>query len=272
LASAQRSFRFAIIVVDNAVVPTARGVVADSHVDVTYIHEPRPGIAAARNALLRAGGSYRAIIFVDDDEFVASDWFENLLSFANESGADVVLGPVIPLLPEGCREWIRRGKFFDRQRHLTGAVLDLAATNNVLVRTSTISLLGVPRFDEAFSVSGGSDTEFFGRLARRGASILWCDEAVVYEHVPAERARFKWIWRRQVRVGNVSGRLYLRKHSRIRIGLAGLLRIALGSIRTIAAIGRLRSPGHDDLGPIGRGVGLLRAMWGSRTREYVRER
>ena len=55
------------------------------------------------------------------------------------------------------------------------------------MRTSALARLDA-LFDERMALSGGSDVELFRRFAAQGHSIVWADEAVVFEWVPRSRA------------------------------------------------------------------------------------
>jgi GT2 family glycosyltransferase len=216
---------YEIVVVDND--PDLSGRVAvEGHNDrVTYLSEPRPGIAAARNrGLKHMEQRHTSIIFVDDDEVVTDGWLDELCSAAERLKANVVTGPVITVLPDDAPRWLRRGGFYQRARHATGAVLDFAATNNTLVASHVLRESGL-QFDEAFSATGGSDTDFFDRLRSWSGPIVWCDAAEVWEDVPPERLKLRWIRRRAIRGGNVMARIEQRRASRMRIALSAVLKM-----------------------------------------------
>ena len=66
-----------IVVVDNSPEGSALGTVdmlrGASAVPLIYVHEPRPGVATARNAgLARSAAPY--VAFLDDDEEAPSRW------------------------------------------------------------------------------------------------------------------------------------------------------------------------------------------------------
>jgi len=56
--------------------------------------------------------------------------------------------------------------------------------------------LPTPAFDPALNHSGGEDNVFFDHLIAQGAKIAWIETAATLEHVPAERATLKFVWRR----------------------------------------------------------------------------
>ena len=56
------------------------------------------------------------------------------------------------------------------------------------------------RFHPELGRSGGSDTDFFMRLAKRmGCKIVWCNEAKVEEFIPENRVTVRYLMRRKLR-------------------------------------------------------------------------
>jgi succinoglycan biosynthesis protein ExoM len=127
-----------------------------------------------------------------------------------------------------------QGGFFERPRFATGERLTYARTSNALV-TAELLRRWTPPFDERFGLTGGEDTHFFMRARLAGATMVWCDDAVVEEAVPASRVALGWLLRREYRRGNTLS-LCLRE---LRPGAAPVVR------RVVAAFGR-----------IGHGLGL----------------
>lgn len=271
IAAASGAPRPRIVVVDNDPSGSARDVVDAGHGAWEYVHEPEPGIVAARNAGLGAlQPDDDAIIFVDDDETVDPGWYQAIIASALRYDADVVTGPVIPTYRDDCPSWIRRGEFFDRLRFPSGTRPRFPATNNALVRRRALALLQEPRFSQQFAVSGGSDSEFFDRLSRAGADIRWDDEALVYEVVPAERATLRWIWRRNVRLGNVASRVTLRSRPRAVVLALGVTRVIWGVVATAVDIVAKRHVTRDSFSHIPKGVGMVGASVGALVEEYQR--
>jgi len=272
LSPEQASADFEILVVDNDPGCSAREIVERFDGSAKYAHEPKPGIAAARNVAVMEARErgIKAIVFVDDDERVVPGWFSTLLGCMNEHGADVVLGPVVSLFSDDCPEWIVRGGFIQRPRPSTGTRLTTAATNNVLVRMTALEALTTPRFDDAFSATGGSDAELFWRLNQLGAAMIWCDEAVVTEDVPDDRANARWVLRRLVRLGNVSGRLHRRTMPTVQVMLLGAGRVAYGLVRTFGALVLGRGLREQDFAHVPKGVGMVGACLGRVVVEYKR--
>ncbi|ALJ19074.1 glycosyltransferase family 2 protein [Microbacterium sp. No. 7] len=271
LRDLERPVPVSVYVVDNDADGSAREVAAEfADLDVRYSVEPAPGIAEARNAFLRAVADETHVAFVDDDERVAPDWLVRLWDAAHAYDAEVVAGPVVPVFPPNAPTWAIAGGFFERPRVATGQRMPLAATNNSLVRRTALQRLDSPWFDPAFSRTGGSDSDLFHRMVAAGATIVWCDEAVVEEDVPLERMTWEWVKRRAERTGNVRARLLLNDGKRLRVGVEGVARLAVGGLRITTRTLRRRPVDAHALNTWMRGLGLLRAMRGDLIQEYQR--
>lgn len=261
---------FRIVVVDNDPAGSARAVV-DRARDVRYVHEPEPGIVAARNAALALiEPTDEWVVFVDDDERADPRWFAELVRTARQHGADVVVGPVLPVLREDAPAWVRRGRFFDRPRYPTGTRAPHPATNNAIVRVEALMRLDDPRFDGSYAMTGGSDSDLFARIADRGGPAIWCDTALVYEDVPTSRTNLKWIWRRNVRLGNVASRVTLRGRPRLVVVALAVARLAYGTVATIVDLARFRGIRSQSFTHIPKAVGMASDALGSRIEEYRR--
>ncbi len=260
---------YRVYVVDNDPQGTAREVAEASSFELEYILEPTPGIVAARNAGLEHSLE-PLIAFIDDDEYPSPSWLATLAQCMIENDADAVWGPVVSIFPPETPEWVHEGNFFSRSRYATGTVFDQAATNNVLVRRSSIDSLSLPRFDERFSASGGSDSHLFHRISNAGGKIVWCDEAIVYEDVPISRMSLAWLRQRARRTGNVRGRLLVEDGRRGRAWVEGFARLALGAFRIIVDRVRRVPPNSASLNTWMRGWGVLDAARGHVVIEYRR--
>ncbi|MCL2422385.1 MAG: glycosyltransferase [Micrococcales bacterium] len=267
-----------LLVVDNDPDGSARDTVAAfDDAKVRYVHEPRPGIAAGRNRALDDCADAAVLIFVDDDEHPEPGWLVALLETHQRTGAGVVAGAVISAYDAEPDAWLAAGRFFDRRRLPTGTPIAVAATNNLLLDMA--QLPHDVRFDEAFGLTGGSDTMLTRTLARRGVPMVWCDEAVVVDRVPVSRLKRSWVLARARRSGNSGVRVEVmlarpgpqRWWVRTQ-GLArGLVRIVAGGCR--AAFGRAtRSLEHHARGcrSLARGRGMVEAATGSVVAEYTR--
>ncbi len=208
-----------IIVVDNDANESARPVVAgfrDSCMSLEYLTQPEQNIALTRNrAIDHSRGEL--IAFIDDDESAPAGWLAALLMTMERHAADAVLGPVTGILPAGAPHWIAEGRFFEAPVLPTGTrvAVQVGGTGNALVKGSTIR--GKVAFDPRYGLTGSSDTDFFHRLSRSGAVLVWCQEALATEHVPQHRLTMRWLLSRGFRVGQCYADIIERPRSGVRL-------------------------------------------------------
>jgi succinoglycan biosynthesis protein ExoM len=204
------SFTFDIVVVDNDKECSSQGVVrrvlaARTGLSLTYECEPDQNISLARNRAIRnATGNLVALI--DDDEWPVPEWLSVLHRAWRQNTVHGILGPVLPVIPPDAPRWLKRGRFFQRDRHPTGTEISHkdARTGNLLVSRSVFVDDGF-WFDPAFGRTGGEDGDFFTRHFKAGGRYLWCDEAVAYEAVPPERWKSSYQVKRWLVSGTVAG-------------------------------------------------------------------
>ncbi len=191
-----------VVVVDNDIELSGKPIIDELTLSypytIRYISEPQKNISIARNQLL-ANAKGELITFIDDDEVVSTDWFFQLKKAADKFEADVVFGRVISTFPEGTPSWIIKGGFFDRARKNTGTQVSSGACNCTFVKSSIIQEL---RFDECYGLSGGEDADFFHRLHKKGAKLIYCDEAIVSEEVEVQRLNISYLMTRRLRIGS----------------------------------------------------------------------
>lgn len=280
----------AVLVVDNDPDGGARAAVEAMGGPVRYEHEPRPGIASARNRALKvaASGGFDLVVFIDDDERPVEDWLRLLVETYRGQGQPAgVVGPVVSEFATLPEPWVEDGRFFDRRRMPTGTGVTVAATNNLLLDVAQVERAGL-RFDERFGLSGGSDMLFTRALSAGGGRLVWCDEAVVVDVVPADRVTRSWVLRRAYRSGNTWSRTSIvlatgapgRAVTRARLTGQGGVRLAGGLARMLVGV-LTGSRSHRARGrrTLARGAGMLSGVagvvyleYGRRGRSVVRER
>lgn len=198
-----------VVVVDNDAAGSARALVEAARegfpFPLHYSVEPERSISLARNHGVRMALELGArwVAFIDDDEEASPGWIGELARVQRECSAEAVWGRVVPRLPEDAPRWVARGGFFDRGAYPTGTRMTVADTANTLVSADLLRQMEGP-FDPAFGISGGGDSHFFRRVVDAGGTIVWAQDAVVFETVPPERANARWILRRAFRIGNHS--------------------------------------------------------------------
>ena len=260
-----------VIVVDNDAAGSAREIAEASPVVTTYVIEPVPGIAQARNrALDEFDERYDVILFVDDDETANADWIGQHVDYLERTDADISQGAVHTDIPADAPRWVHEGGYLQRGIPPTGMLCPSAATNNTALRRDSWLRGGAPRFDPAYSATGGSDTEFFQRLTDRGLTIHFLAEAVVHEPTSAHRPTRRWVVRRLTRNGIVAGRVMAARTGRkvvLRHGLAGIsagIRHVADDLRHGRVIGATSSR------TLFMGIGEVYSVAGGRIYEYKR--
>jgi glycosyltransferase involved in cell wall biosynthesis len=231
-----------VVVVDNDAAGSACAVVEQRRklgapFPIYYDIQPVKNISLTRNRTVElANGDW--IAFIDDDERAPAAWLKHLAGTVTRCSADGVLGPVQPIVPAYAPAWIRKGDFYAWARMQTGAVIPLNKLRfgNVLVHGALLRDGPAP-FDPGYGLTGGEDGDLLCRLVRRGARIVWCDEAVVHEPVEAARLSLRWLLLRALRGGQDFARHKLagRLGELTRAGRARLLLRAL--VQTTAAAG-----------------------------------
>jgi hypothetical protein len=211
------------------------------------------------------------IAFIDDDEIPSAHWLDELLWTQAEFTADVVSGPVLPRYAPEVADWVKRGGFFDARASATGTPRKACASNNVLIGTHVFRQ--VPRFDDAFALSGAEDTNFFLRVRQAGHEIVWSQEAAVFEAVSAKRATVAWILRREYQTGNgwVFCEAVIDRSARSRIARFSKAcgHVAIGSAGAIWSSLRLdRAAIIRALQRVSKGTGMLAGLVGHRFLAY----
>jgi succinoglycan biosynthesis protein ExoM len=203
---AQQHLPNEVVVVDNDAAGGARAVVEQRRTlgapfPIYYDVQPVKNISLTRNRTVElANGEWLA--FIDDDERAPAAWLKQLAETVDRYSADGALGPVEPIVPLDAPAWIRRGRFYEWTRMRTGAVIPLNKLRfgNVLLHGALLRDGPAP-FDQGYGLTGGEDGDLLCRLVRRGARIVWCDEAVVHEPVETSRLSLRWLLLRALRGG-----------------------------------------------------------------------
>jgi succinoglycan biosynthesis protein ExoM len=270
------SVEITVIVVDNDPAGSGRGVVHDHaprRLPLQYAVEPRPGIPFARNHAVSKAQGADYVAFLDDDEQADPGWLEALLEAAARTRADIVVGPVVPRFAHPAPAWLRRADVFAPLRYRDEEEVGFAYTGNVLVAGRLFADDPHP-FDERFAATGGSDTHFFMRAHLGGARIVWAANAVVYETIPAARARPSWLIRRDYRRGNTLSLCLLdledSKRRRARRALHGVARVLLGASHAATFPLRGRRALLAGARQAALGLGMITGLFGYAYQEYRR--
>ncbi|MFW7266624.1 glycosyltransferase family 2 protein [Gluconacetobacter sp. Hr-1-5] len=205
---------FEIVIADNSPSGYGSDIVKryeGQPVPVRYVSAQPANISIARNRGI-ATAKADIIAFLDDDVTIDAGWLDRMYATLDASGADCALSAVSarpaekpPVWDEECRQFVRSWPMSD------GTPIPLGRSGGCPVTVSTNASIwkrwrcfkGAAPFDPTFGKSGGEDLDLFLRLRREGLRIVWCGSAVVFEWVPANRMRFRYLFLRAFSGGQV---------------------------------------------------------------------
>ena len=198
---------FTIIIVDNTPDATAATAIAELRhacppsIKLVTLHEPRPGVANARNTAM-ASVDGDLVAFLDDDQSAPETWLESLLEAYESCPAAVTFGPVVTVLPEGItkhKAYFRA--FFAREPDFASGYIDTYfGCGNALVDFSQIPG-SAPWFDTKMNEMGGEDDLLFARARESGGRFAWAGDAPVNEHPAPDRVTLNYTLKRAFAFG-----------------------------------------------------------------------
>jgi succinoglycan biosynthesis protein ExoM len=180
---------FEIVAIDNSpegsAVDTLRRIAAESPVRFVWAHEPKPGVAQARNAALNlAQGDL--VAWLDDDEEASPDWLAALIAMRKATGAQSVFGPV----RARASGEVDNAEFYEGLYSRVGSSVSgpCATAFGIGNSLQPRAMFDVPQpFDARADQRGGEDDALFAAWAEAGAAFAWAADAVVIEHLGPER-------------------------------------------------------------------------------------
>ncbi|ONG51267.1 hypothetical protein BKE38_16415 [Pseudoroseomonas deserti] len=240
-----------VVVVDNSRDANARAAVEalaaqSGGLPLRYISAPQPNVSLARNTGVAASRS-DYVVFLDDDQWFEPGCVAALLTTAEQTGADMVFGPVLADFPGGIPDWDPQGKAYERLVNWpTGTTAPLRltgnqsgrwiATGNLAARRATTLTDPLP-FDPELGTCGGEDFDLFSRLDAAGRRFVWCAEAVAHEPVPPGRATLAYMRKRGFHNGKIYGTMLMRNSTHRLLTAANLTARAL--VQCVLTGGRL---------------------------------
>jgi succinoglycan biosynthesis protein ExoM len=270
-----------VVVVDNDASGSARITVERHRERVTaypirYNIQPARNIALTRNRTVELATA-EWLAFIDDDERAPENWLSQLAAATQRYSADVVLGPVVPIVPDVAPMWIRRGRFYDFPRLNTGEQVPLNRMRfgNVLLCGRQLRQESVP-FDPRYGLSTGEDADLLIRLTEKGAKVVWCDDAIVWEPVEAARLSLHWLLQRALS----GGQEYARKTvagrygpvsfgGRLQLIVRALVQCLIACCLAVAALPLCRHCAVGWLIKASANLGKLSIFFGWRYQEYA---
>jgi len=197
-----------IIVVDNDVAKTAEFVINElkerfyNLYKIIYFNHPVKGISNVRNELIKKAFILDSdfVVFVDDDEYVTTEWLNELVKTIVNNKGDMVMGPVSSSFGSNVSIYI--SCWIERINYLNNTKLNFIRTGNLIINMKSLLEKNI-WFDPRFNSTGGEDSYFGLRMIKKGATIYWAADAIVYETVPENRANIKWLIKRYYNGANI---------------------------------------------------------------------
>jgi glycosyltransferase involved in cell wall biosynthesis len=182
-----------LIAIDNSPEGSARPAFetleGEAKITFRWAHEPRPGVAHARNAALKLARG-KLVAWLDDDEEAPPHWLASLLAGRRETGAQSVFGPVRARAPEGAPNARFHEALYSRSGPGESGFTDApyGIGNSLQPRL----MFDEPQpFDPRANETGGEDDALFTAWAEAGARFAWAADAWVIEHLGAERTTLR---------------------------------------------------------------------------------
>ena len=190
-----------IIIIDNDASKTAESTVDQlkemhnhSH-EINYYNYTLKGLSNVRNELFKRALEFNPdyILGIDDDEYVTTDWINQLLITINNNKGDIAIGPVIPRFENIVSPYI---SYWFKYRNLSNSKkIQFFWTGNYVICVKFLLKFKL-EFDMRFNTSGGEDSYFGVTALKRGAKIYWAKDAVAYETIPYKRTNLRWLVKR----------------------------------------------------------------------------
>jgi GT2 family glycosyltransferase len=249
LANQRTDRRFAVVIVENDAsrcegVSVATEFLRAGKFPGLCVVEPQQGNCHAINAAFETALSTfpaaTSLLMIDDDEIASPDWLELMVRASEDTGADLIGGPVFPEFDDDSKRGLRRHPAFYPAYEVSGPVTVIYGCGNCLIKRPVFAMLANPAFDLRFNYLGGGDTDFFVRCRQAGMKFHWAAEAVITETVPASRTNPGWLALRGLRIGAINYHVELKAartmRSRVRVLARMLARLPMSLFRAARLI------------------------------------
>ena len=261
-----------LVLVDNNDVPQAESILnsIEFPFQIHYFHEAERGIVYARNRILDEAEVLKAdyLAFIDDDETAEGNWLILAMSSLSKKYS-IVTGPCLFLF-EIPSKWISHSRIFTSKPLDSGQHSGTASTRNVVMKMDLITE-GKLRFEKKLNWVGGSDTYFFIQARALGYMTCWNNQMPVVERIPESRSNFKWLLKRNLRLGG--GRVHRQRLQKsnaivaVREFFVGIWFIVKGIFQSLLLFW-LDHHFLRGLERATRGVGIFYALLGFDYKEY----
>ena len=173
----------AVVISDNNPDKSAYSVyeeLKDFPLKLYYTHVAEPGIANARNGVLKKALKLDSdyVAFIDDDEYPEATWLEELYNVMIEYNASGSTSSPIRIIDGKLQPLAQRVK-----RRKRGEIRRLCTTGSVLFTIDLVKKSDL-WFDSSFGRMTGEDIDFFSRAVNLGYTFVWSDKVLIYDELP----------------------------------------------------------------------------------------
>lgn len=271
-----------IVVVDNEPWSSNRDIVnmlrlRSPHL-LRYMHEPRQGIAVARNRVIDAALNHHCdwIAFIDDDEVADPFWLSELMAREYRE-TPVLVGNVEYVYPTPLPFWaVPKTPRAKPEGHREKT----AAAGNVRFSMELVRA-GKLRFNEELGLMGGEDVEFFAAAHKLGYEIRSTLGALTWETFHRERLSYsaqmhRAYWcavsdMRTLAIGRGWPAVVLRKAHTIPLGIVfGVAEIAVSPLFAVISLTAFKRRALAGGKKIAKGIGRAVAITGHLPQPYAR--
>jgi succinoglycan biosynthesis protein ExoM len=269
-----------IIIVDNDINKTSEIVVEKLNekfhnlYDIQYFNYPVKGISNARNELINQAFLLNIdfIVFVDDDEYVTSEWLNELVRTVVNNNADAARGPVIPIIDAPVSRyiscWFSNHEHFPDNTLLTDLYTSLY-TGNLIIRRFSLEKYNT-WFDSRFNLKGSGDIYFGIQILKKGAKLYWAAKASAFETIPEKKANLNWLIKRHYRGASTYSYILKLEKDYIKLFrklIISIIYLIMGVLATILVMFPIRKKYWGIL-KISEGIGGITGIFNLLHKEY----
>ena len=159
---------------------------------LTYVLEPRAGLTYARNKILETLQGMRAdwVGSVDDDQIIFPDWLIQMVTAIQQyPDTHMFVGNWRRIRPASMPDWYPSVIVNDNIRD--GAQISTGGANYAYHFSVIDENAHGLKFDMAYNLIGGEDTDFSKQYTHTGGIIRYVKRAITEEDIHPERATLK---------------------------------------------------------------------------------
>ena len=174
-------------------------IITNKKINIFILNSTKKDIPNTRNIFLSKIKKYNLdyVGFLDDDCKINKNWICLMSNFIIKYRCDIVGGPQLHSVSN-----IKYKKLYDilEPSNSNKQEIKWIATNNCFFKKEILDKTNL-LFDQNLKNIGGSDQLFFGKLKKKGFSIMWNSKAIVEEYPQVDRENYAWFLRRNFRYG-----------------------------------------------------------------------